>query len=528
MRILIVTYPYTAPHFEWGLEIIQRHLDQGDQVTLLSCDGEMTACEHNPGHALSVCSKCVRRRRSGVRLLTGPVEETNLIRLTPSDRAELAGLPESFTNLGALKGYHVGGYDLGMAVASTVISMTRHPEFSLDEHGETVRRLLVSGMAVYRSMENHLGARPADRVYILNGRMATMRAVLRACQRRGVECHVYEQGSGPDRLHVYKNTYPHDFHYLVAEIRQAWTDAADRPDREGVAARFYRERVLGKDQSWFSFVKEQQPDLLPLDWDPSCHNVVIYNSSEDEYAAIDEEWQNPLYPSQLDGLRRLRADLDRLPANVHLYLRIHPNLKGLAHELEPLVALAGPRFTVIPPDDPVSSYALLMNASTVLTFGSTVGIEAAYWGKPSVLAGVNWYRDFGSTYNPSNHEELLDLLSRPLEPLGKEGALVYGYYMLSYGERLSHYAPEGFTRGRFRGRAVTWGRLTHAAWALVHRLPWLNRLLNAWHYSRSHRQLVGDRRPVDPGPIDPTLRASRPAHEKEDHDATTAATSLRR
>jgi len=59
----------------------------------------------------------------------------------------------------------------------------------------------------------------------------------------------------------------------------------------------------------------------------------------------------------------------------------------------------------------VDSYDIVSAADVVLTFGSTIGIEAAYYGKPSILLGRAVYEDLGSCYVPSSHDELMKLLS---------------------------------------------------------------------------------------------------------------------
>ena len=103
-----------------------------------------------------------------------------------------------------------------------------------------------------------------------------------------------------------------------------------------------------------------------------------------------------------------------------LYLRVHPNLAGVDNrQTQQIAQLDSPLMTVIPADDPTSTYALLRHADTVLSYGSTVGIEAVYWGIPSVLAGASFYRDLGGTYNPATHAELVALLRRRSQPSRK-------------------------------------------------------------------------------------------------------------
>ena len=87
-------------------------------------------------------------------------------------------------------------------------------------------------------------------------------------------------------------------------IRSAWTSAGAASDREAIAARWYQGRAAGDGGNWHSYVAEQRPEQLPAGWDFSRHNVAIFPSSEDEFVAIGDGWENPLYQDQMAGLRR--------------------------------------------------------------------------------------------------------------------------------------------------------------------------------------------------------------------------------
>ena len=55
-----------APHFETELEIAQRHMDAGHNVTFISCLGELAACDFNPEADRSACQECRLRRADGM------------------------------------------------------------------------------------------------------------------------------------------------------------------------------------------------------------------------------------------------------------------------------------------------------------------------------------------------------------------------------------------------------------------------------------------------------------------------------
>jgi hypothetical protein len=279
--------------------------------------------------------------------------------------------------------------------------------------------------------------------------------VLRACEEAAIPCATHDRGCDLDHYSVYENVLPHDIASNERVIREGWA-AADPGTRESVAAKFYEQRSRGVIQNWYSFVLAQQAGMLPAGWNEDLRNIVIFTSSEDEFVAVGDEWRNPLYATQLEGLRRIATDTCNLKG-VRLYIRIHPNLTNIVNaSVAALRLLRSPNLEVIPPEAAVSSYALMWNCDRTLSFGSTAGIEAAYWGKPSILAGMSFYCNLGATYNPNSHEELLDLLTvESLPPKERTGALMFGYCEQTRGERFKHFEATGVHDGLYRGDRIT-------------------------------------------------------------------------
>jgi len=360
----------------------------------------------------------------------------------------------NFSSVDQLKEYKIDNYDIGSAVASSLISLYRTPEPDLLSARDKLIKFLLASYRTYYAIKNYMLRNRPDKVFIFNGRFSYLRSVFRLCQQYNIDCFMHERGANIHKYSVSKNALPHDIAYKIREIREAW-DHAPTDLRLAAAEQFYYDRAGGKQQSWFSYVVNQEKGLLPQDWDPGKRNLVIFNSSEDEFSAIGEEWENPLYRTQLDGLKRIAADLSN-EESVHIYLRMHPNLANVHNEsVEGLYHIEGNNFTVIPPESKISSYALIGAADTVISFGSTVGIEAAFWGKPSILAGKCFYRELGSVYLPASHEEVIQMALAALEPKDRTGALMYGYYLNTFGREYKHFKAEGIFSGLFKGKYIT-------------------------------------------------------------------------
>ena len=102
--------------------------------------------------------------------------------------------------------------------------------------------------------------------------------------------------------------------------------------------------------------------------------------------------------------------------------RYHTELLKLAEQYN--------NVTVIPGDNSISSYDLMDVADKVVVFGSTMGLEASYWGKPVILlAGASYYYS-GLCYVPKTPEELTSLLVKQLKPKDNAEAIKWGFYMM--------------------------------------------------------------------------------------------------
>lgn len=327
-------------------------------------------------------------------------------------------------------------FDLGESVVSILISRFRDTDADPRKSLEITNNLLKAGLAAYLAADCVITKYQPDLVYLFNGRGSQQRAILRACEKHQVTYDVIEEGCDLNHYALFRNSTPHDISYRTKMIRELW-QLSDRNKMLDLSISFYEKRAnsfkgYGVMQS---FTHAQEKGRLPDHWNSDAHNVVVFCSSEDEFAAIGEQWKNQLYGSQLNGLKQISRSSINYNSSICIYLRMHPNLSGLHNKFRSeCELLSHSRFVVIPPESSISSYALMFAADTVVSFASTIGIEATYWGKPSVLLGSCFYQELDVAYKPQTHEECMNLLTMKLTPKDREGALMYGCYMMSFGK----------------------------------------------------------------------------------------------
>lgn len=483
MKVAIVSpYQTVNPHFEAELELMQRHLDDGDQVLSWSCLGQQTLCDFNIQGDRDLCRQCSGRRQMGLELLSAPIANQPIFKRL-DDVSLPAHTPAVFASLHHLKSFRLENFDIGYACLSSLVSSLRDPEPDLQEHRQRVRALLQNSWAVYRSTLHRLEKQRPDRVYVFNGRFAVMRAVLRAAEAAGVPCFIHERGATFQRYQLFENHLPHDLDAMRSRMQTFW-DQYDPATRTESAEQWFSDRRERIERGWKSFVKQQQRNALPPDWSPDRHNVVLFCSSEDEFAAIGDSWDQRPYPTQVDGVRHM---LSLLQPNTVLTVRLHPNLKDAPPKLiQPFLAIDHPQLRLILPDSPIDSYALLDHASTCISFGSSVGIEAVFYRKPSVLLGPCFYRDLPGTYQALPRDlqnvhllesdsppvlELRKCLNQSLEPQSIDGALIYALWMQENGIEYKYFQATAFNEGTFKGQVV------HAAAAPK---SWKGKLKQFW------------------------------------------------
>lgn len=275
-----------------------------------------------------------------------------------------------------------------------------------------------------------------------------------ACELTGTTFVTHERGGTRDRYAVREGALPHDLAANIAEIEETW--AAGEADKEAIGRRWFVERRNRVERNSMSFTKEQTIGLLPNGFDSSRHNVAIFNSTMEEYASI-KGWESPVYRDEAIGVQRVVETLASHP-DAHVYLRVHPHLKGIAREANYQLRIYGElesrakNFTVIWPESSVHTYELMDRCKAVLTFGSTTGVEACFWGTPSVLGGHALYEALGCAYVPKTHEEVIQLLTSDLATKDQLGAVKYGYWESERGITFKRFRATSLYTGEWLGR----------------------------------------------------------------------------
>lgn len=421
-----------APHVGIILDDILTSKKNGDTVYLAYCHCALSSCFMNLSGHESICNFC--------HYMYGQYEKKygDGVNMLPIRYSDLKHQDRHFDlkNAEDVKAVKYRGVQVGSSVLSMYFDISRDLDMAnWDGFMAWAYPLMENLCDLVDYVYDLLDKIKPDQVLIYNGRLFENRFFYDIAKATGVEFVSLEGVGGhiePYRKIRFVGDWPLDIDLYSQMVEDLWQNSPESlEEKTKKASVFYEKRrngILVFDTHVYT--KDQQKGLLPDGFDTSQTNIAIFNSSQDEIAALGDEWQKGcLFASQYEAIEFM---LQHATPGIMFYLRVHPNLKGVTHKahMELYDLRKYPNITVIPPESQVSSYALMDACDKVVTFGSSTGVEASYWGKPSILVGRSFYEMTGACYHMKNRDELVEAINNELLPKERLGALKYAYFVL--------------------------------------------------------------------------------------------------
>jgi hypothetical protein len=450
MRYLFYSCCFVTPHFETEMEIASKAIKEGHEVFFVICEADLKTCFVNPEHKKHVCIECQSKIKNGLKFLNIGAER--ILKLSQFKFDGFNSDDYSFSSVNDLKEFKYKQSDIGLAVASSLISSTRDHQFDIEKHKDEVNRGVETAIMTHERGEQILNKVKPDVVIMFNGRFLEYRPIMRLCEKKGIDFYTHERGGQIDRYIFRLNSTPHSIAFAKGDIERTWLAAGD--EKYTIGRNFYLDRRNKVVQSWSVFTDGQKDGLLPAGFDKKKKNIGFFNSSMDEYEGIPD-FNNPLYKDDNDGIEKICLSFLHLD-NYHFYLRVHPNLKGLDNaqtkEIEKLARLKN--LTIIRAEENIDTYALMEAVDVVVTFGSTTGIEAVFWNKPSLLLGRIFHEDLDGIIKPKNHDEAVNYIKDTPIIESNDSALKYGYWAITFGTKFEYFEADGLFTGKFIGKRI--------------------------------------------------------------------------
>jgi hypothetical protein len=441
-----------SPHFETDMEIIINEIEAGNNIYFLFCKKDLKICD-NKLFNIS-CNECIKIRKRSLKIVNS--KNPNMIKLiqlrTYSKKYTKINFPYNVNDIKSLHELRFDSYDIGYAIASSLAEELDKTSFF--DCREKIAKYYSEAVNFYKCIKSIVNDYKITKGYVFNARYCFPRAFFRAFLDNNITVYTHDRGSTYNKYGIVKNNFLHDIDCYIERVNELWDKESDAFFKKNIADVFFKEKYLGKETDFISFTAEQKLHKLPDEINKYKKIIVIFNSSDFEYNNVGKEFSYNYYLSQEDGISKIVESLKN-DKDIGIFLREHPNQKNRVNsQRESVRKIKSDNYYLIPAESDISSYKLLLNANVVITFNSTMGIEATYWGIPSILCANAMYEKLNIAYKPKSHEEVIKLIKSELKPIISDGVYKYGYYHSIFGVNYKYYKPLDLFHGLFLGMNI--------------------------------------------------------------------------
>lgn len=300
-------------HLGIMLDEAKEAMDRGEEVLWVYCDSGMCMiCGTNFLGKAATCKWCMKYEAWGRKTMLEGVTALAMSQFCSEDiLKKVRQIRFDYQSLSDIKKLDYKDIPIGFAALSTYITFSRCNNPKIDQaFRDYFDVLLQTGIKVTLAYSALLDTFQPDRVYVFNGRMIQSRPVLEVTLQRKIALYCMEVYSpekfGSFRKIIFKNFFPHSIINNQELMDDVWANtlvSAER--REQIARSFFEKRRHNISAGDKVYTNHQVPGTLPQCWDRSKENIVIFNSSEDEFSGIGGEWEEKLFPTQLEGIQRI-------------------------------------------------------------------------------------------------------------------------------------------------------------------------------------------------------------------------------
>jgi hypothetical protein len=340
-------------------------------------------------------------------------------------------LPQDIHSLKRMK---IDDMEIGMAIASHLISLTNDSQPNLSSYYELMRTCIQFFTDVSAWFHEQSFKSGIDEIWICNGRTFHEKVISELARRSDLSIKYYEiggEGLIPNRWILHESS-PHNRALHQSEIENHFLKTTHSLPAITKWFLSHENPSVNKFAS-IQGINENNDDFNTKPF------LVFFSSSDDEVAAVSSEWDSP-WGTQLECVRSLISKFNKQD-KYNLIIRVHPNQGNKSkHDRRRWNSLVGGKnVQIYRYSDAVNSYELLRKSEAVLTHGSTLGVEAAFRKKPQAYLAPCRYDLLVPAPLLDSDEAVTEWISSLASDKSEEnerrfrGSLKWAHYMLTAG-----------------------------------------------------------------------------------------------
>ncbi len=395
-------YPLWRKHTLVTLARAKELQDAGHRVLVTYCNSTAGTCAVNYMGSPVACLICRNRVRQSAQEMGLPT-----IPLSTSQHETQAAPPLRLSEQKSLvEGVHSG-----------IISTFRIlPEDTarVSLVSRIKRRYYRTASRLLQSMKSVVELEKPARIEVFNGRHACSRFAIIAATSAHIPFNTLEITAKQQPI-LHQGHLVHDRKHIQRRILQ-------QPADMQTAEAFYKRRRQPRSNK---FAKKHSTEFVPPSAAGYKRRISVFLSSQDEFESLGRDWRSP-FP---DYASVLKVACQNHPEDLFC-IRFHPNQSDIVsdiitpfREIETL-----PNARVYYPTDTANTYTLVDWSDLVITFGSTVTVEACWAGKPVIMLGPSYFDELDVSYNPQTAEKFAALLQQSLTAKDRTNAARFACY----------------------------------------------------------------------------------------------------
>jgi hypothetical protein len=437
-RVLIYSnVPLWQSQHTPAIEIAEEFQKLGTEVVYFSCKGDLHSCPASIEKSKESCNKCFTVNIKSLSKLP-----KDLSHIEYFARKEIPIFP--FDSQERFESFMYDNLPAGSLALSQLIDNESDLDISLDKLNSLGLNLIKDAINLYCQTIEILSKYKFDAVYVWNGRRNSDGPVIYAAKKLDIASFVYVSASDPSKYAIYPNSL-HSLKDFQVGFNDFFKAHCYSPiELEHAAYLFYQNQKTGGLLKSFDFIqysKNYSKNYNNYICDSKLHLVLFTSSQWETYNFKDKVFLNKDFKNSYALIHRIISDQEIL-SKFKITVRWHPNLVNAGPFEKAKVQEIIKNSHLIEHVEPASScnsYALMNSADIVVTTGSTLGAEATYAGKISILLGVSYYSGLDIAYEPKDYSDFILMLNSEITPKSKHSAVKFGAYFALYGYTYRNY-----------------------------------------------------------------------------------------